>query len=655
MATEDEAPAPSGERMRLVASLRGNAITLAQPGFVLVLELPNLEPIAELGIPGDLDDHDLGYNDDGGRLAVLSRGSKTSTLHVVDPTGPTKLGEVELRGSARMVVMAGSHALVHANNGMFVVDISADKLTATALPVRGNFTVAGRLGPDRFVLAIGGALEEWDANKRAPGRRLRLDQALDPLYVGGNALQIWMVPKKHPEMIDVISLAARSTRRIELPEPVAHIAPHPNGYLLAAIGAISRNAFVVDMSRAKTVARVDGGAMTDVAWIGRNATLVIKPVGAAMELVTIAPGDAPIDSTARDEELSTPEDVDVRPPPPVTEPPPTQWTRDDIAARLAAWREKHTGKAEWPEEALASLAKTTAQPTDKARNAPQEMISTSRIAMPDATADWRGETGSGSWAIPTNDPEMIEVPRNEAIKPVATLRADEDTVDEVAGWRTASRDDVGGWRAELARWAQSTSAHRTRPAADGLDAIATRLGLTDKTRHALALLYGAYLGGARITRLDLANALEWDWKEALGGAALAATDLVRWRDSDIRLRRELLAALDDRPPLHGSIAPAMAAAAMGAVAIVAPAEIDPARVGAWAAPSVGALLVPDERGRRNGRAFVREARIRGLTPLVRWADFADVLRVPPQPGAVVVEHPTTAASLQLPVVATWSA
>ena len=114
----------------------------------------------------------------------------------------------------------------------------------------------------------------------------------------------------------------------------------------------------------------------------------------------------------------------------------------------------------------------------------------------------------------------------------------------------------------------------------------------------------------------------------------------------------MIAVLDERPPLHGAIVPATASTD-SAVAIVVPASIDPGVIGAWAAPTIGALLVATPRGQRHPRAFVREARVRGVMPLIRWTDLAEVLRVPPQMGAVIVETPTTAASLDLPVVATW--
>ena len=592
-----EGAAVAAEQTRIVADLRGSAIAVIEPGQVVILSVPSLEPGAELGIAGDLADHDVEFVGETGRLAVLSRITGTSTLHVVEPAGPTKLGEVRFRVPARIASTAGEYVLVTAGSATFVVDVTAAEPVALPLPVRGEVTAAGRIGPHRFVLTVSGVIEEWDALTRAPGRRLRLDRPLDPLFVGGNALRIWMVPRGEPEHIDLVMLTSRSTRRIELPEPVASIDAHDHGDTLALIGARTRSAYVVDLTRASSVVKIERGAMTDVAWLGRGHTLVLKPAGGAIELVKVAvavtpePGDegSPVESPplrGRGVPLGDePEDA----PPRVVEDelPPARWTREDITERLAAWRDRYA--------------------TDGAKTAPVEVAAA---------------------------PRQVE-------------RAPHDV----------RRVHPGGWRAELASWARAIKAgsHRDPPAIDRgiLDETVERLRLASTVGHALALLYGAYLAGAgTVTPIDLASVLGWDWKEALGTGAVADSGLVRWRDERISLYREAIAVLDERPPIHGVIVPA-AVSTESAVAIVVPAAIDPVRIGAWAAPTIGALLVANERGQRSPRSFVREARIRGVMPLVRWTELAAVLRVPPQMGAVIVDTATTAASLDLPVAATW--
>lgn len=576
------------ECVRIVTDPRGSSIGLVQPGVVTVLGVPSLEPIAELGIPGALEDHDVGYVGESGRMAVLSRTASRALLHVVDPAGPTKIGEVVFHSQASIASIAGDRVLVCAGGATSVVDASAPALVATPLPVRGHVTAAGRIVANRFVLAINGVLEEWDAHVRAPTRRLRVGHPLDPIFVGGNAQQLWMVPRGQPEIVDVVALSTRSTRRIELPEPVLRIDAHPGGTWLAVLGARTRSAFVVDIARMIAV-RVEAGPISDLAWLGHSQTLVIKPSDAPLELRAIAAPDlGPVRARASTAEPSPPADDEppVPPVPPVaapavaSEPSPTRWSRDDISERLAAWRAKHAGSA---------------------------------AAAPTTTADLDG---------PATAPPA-EPPR--------------------------------GWREAVAWWAKAAVAGSEPPPLDGtmLDELARRYQLTDGAARALAFLYGAHLVGKPVSAFDVAGALAWDWTEALGNGAIAAAGLARWHAGRIRLAPEVIALLDERPALHGAVV-AGAFARDTAVAIIAPADLDAAQVGAWAAPTIGPLLVPNDRGRRDCRGFVREARVRGVTPLVRWTDVAGVLQVPPQPAAIVVEHAGAATSLRLPVVATWS-
>ena len=601
-----------GEQARVVADLRGSAIAVIESGKVVILNAPGLEVTAELGIPGDLDDHDVDFVGETGRVAVLSRTRGTSMLHIVDPAGPTKLGEVQLRVAVRLACTSGSYVLLTAGTSSFVVDVTAPDPVALPMPVRGEVTAAGRLGAHGFVLTVSGAIEEWDALTKAPARRLRLDRPLDPLFLGGNAVRIWLIPRGEPASIDIVMLTSRSTRRIELPEPVAAVDAHDHGDTIALIGARTRGVYIVDLTRASAVVKIDPRPVTDIAWLGRGHTLVIKPVGGPVELVKVAISAVPASSDEASQ--GEPPPVRGKDVPPGADPgeaprrvvaggsAPARWTREDIDERLAAWRDRYASDGAKP--------------------------------APDGTK-----------------PALVEVevaPRQVEVAPRQVERAPHDV----------RRMHPGGWRAELASWARAIKAgsHREPPAIGRgiLDDMVERLRLSGTVGQAVAMLYGAYLGGAAtITPIDLASALGWDWKEALGSGAVADSGLVRWRDGRITLHREAIAALDERPPLYGTIVPAATSTEV-AVAIVAPAAVDPARLGAWAAPTVGALLVPNERAHASPRSFMCEARIRGVTPLVRWSELAAVLRVPPHPAAIVVEHATTAATLALPVVATWT-
>lgn len=598
--------------MAIVADLRGSLIAVIEPGQVAILDAASLERTAELGIPGNVADHDVAFVGETGRLVVLSRTGATSTLHIVDPVGPTKLGEVAFRVAARIASTAGEHVLITTGTATYAIDVTAAAPAATPLPIRGDVSAAGRMGAHRFVLAVSGVFEEWDAVTRSPHRRLRLDRPLDPLFIGGNLHRVWSVSKHEPQFIDLVMLSSRSTRRIEIDEPIAKIDAHANGYTLALIGAASGSVYIVDLTRAAAVTRLDRGDITDVAWVGQGQQLALEAAGEPVELFAVALSpeqgeDAAPSATppVRGRRLATPETpaADTQPRVVEDELPPARWTREDIAERLATWRDRFATAA-----------------------AKEEAKETLRAPPP-------------------------EPPRETALPVMA--RAPMRTIDP-------RRPHPGGWRGELAAWAKAIQAggYRDPPAVERgiLDQTAERLGLADATRDTLALLYGAYLAGsAPVSPLDLAGALGWNWEEALGTGAAAESGLVRWRDGKLDLYREVMAVLDERPPLHGAIVAPTAAtdSADSAVALIVPAEIDPVVIGAWAAPTIGALLVANSRGQRHPRAFVREARVRGVMPLVRWTDLADVLRVPPQMGAVIVDTATTAASLDLPVAATW--
>ncbi len=599
----------AAEKTRIVADLQGSLIAVVEPGQVRIFDSTSLAPTAELGIPGDFADHDVAFVGDTGRLVVLSRTGATSTLHIVDPAGPTKLGEVALRGAVRIASTAGEYVLLTTGSVTYAIDVTAEAPSAIPLPIRGDVSAAGRMGAHRFVLAVSGVFEEWDALTRSPHRRLRLDRPLDPLFVGGNLHRVWSVSKHEPQFIDLVMLSSRSTRRIEIAEPIAKIDAHANGYTLAVIGATTRSAYIVDLTRASAVTRLERGAVTDLAWLGQGQVLVLKPTGGPIELVSIAlfpeqgeDAAPPAIPPVRGRRPATPETpaADAQPRVVEDELPPARWTREDISERLAAWRDRFA--------------------TDDAKEAAKETL---RPVVPEAPRET-------AIALPPRTPARTVDPR---------------------------RPHPGGWRGELASWAKAIQAgvYRDPPAVDRgvLDQTAQRLSLADTTRDALAFLYGAYLAGsAPVSPLDLAGALGWSWNEALGTGAVAESGLVRWRDGQLDLYREVIAVLDERPPLHGAIVPATASTD-SAVAIVVPAAIDPVVIGAWAAPTIGALLVANARGQRHPRAFVREARVRGVMPLVRWTDLAEVLRVPPQMGAVIVDTATAAASLDLPVAATW--
>lgn len=561
---------------RLVAGVAH--IALVEQDRVVVLEMPELVARAEIGTSSDSQDVAFVGKD---RLAVLVRGGDQSTLYVVDPAGPTKLGEVTFRGATRIAAVAGDHVLAIGAGGAVIVDVSQPEPVATPLPIRGAVTAAGRIDHHAFVIVAGGVVQEWDAAKRAPVRRVRLDRPLDCRFIGGNAKRIWMIPRDEPDHLDLVALATKTTRRLELPEAPAALVPHEAGDLLAMIGADTRSVYLVDVASRRPAKLVDRGPISGLAWIGRD-TLVLHGQDRELGLVQI-----PIERPAE------PHDLD-------------------------------------PE--------------------------------PGASDRWRPKASVEEW--PANEPAPADEPAPPP-PPPAPRRAGDDPdrraararVSSSAPARTASAEppapapaDGPGWRADCGRWARAASAAVPRELPLGMspiDEACARLELDPSLRPALALLYGAYLTGERVAPLPLARTIGWRWSEALGAGSLAASGAARWHRGAIELADEVLAVLDERPPVRGAIARGEGTA--HAVALIVPAELALEHVAEWAAAAAGAgpLLVPREGAALEEVAL--EARLRGAIPFVRW----DRGRGPPPIAALAVADEEIAGELGIPVAAAY--
>lgn len=618
------------EGVRILADATGQRVALVEPGRVLLLDLPGFVAAAELGIAGELEDHDVSFVGEAGRLAVMTRSGGRAVLHLVDPAGPTKLGEVQFRTTARLLASAGNYVLTIAGNVAAVTDVSAPAPVAIPLPTRGVITAAAPIGPQRFAIAIGGAIEEWDAGTRTPGRRLRLDRAVTPIALGGNAQRLFIVARDAPDLVEVVTLGTRSTRKLELPEPALRVAAHPSGDLLAVLGASTRSVYLLDLVRGTPV-RLDRGAITDTVWIGGGHALAIKPDGGPLELIavenTVDPGRRPalgpelVAAVAPADEATRVGEPDQADPPADAEAasagtstledssPPTQWSRQEISHRLAAWRNRFGGSAAAP---------TDPDPGDA--SAPDPVVAARGGAT--AAAE-RGSDRAPGHAEPTDrptDPRARAVTGVSAARPARTLAAtashDRDSALARAAAAEASlgsprdpgdhddghafdHDDpvgphhdpsgphhelvapahgrselphrgerterieriaaghAGGWRGELATWARSVDAGSVRSAPNDprleLDVVSARLGLSHDLALALALLYGAHLAGLRgIAPLELASVAGWRWEEALGAGALASAGITRWIGSRVRLAEETVAAIDGRPPCFGT-------------------------------------------------------------------------------------------------------
>ncbi len=590
-----------GHRVRLAVSPESGQIGVYETGRVSVLTIPDLTPLAEIGTEGDLDDNDVVFV--GRRLVVLSRSARQTRLHIVDPLGPTKVGEASFRMPMWIAAVAGDHILTTGGGQTAIIDLTKTEPIATTLPVRGAVSAAGPMGSTGFVIASGDALEEWDAAVRKPLRRVRLGRPLEPAFVGGHADRVWMISRQAPRHVEIITLTRRSSHTIELVTEPRQLAANPRGDLLAMICGETCSTYVVEVARHAPPRRIDRGPMAAIAWSGTHS-LVLQPVAQPLELLSLPRPVEP--ARATEVEDSPPAQAIERPVhrPRTAEPePPTPWTRDEISQRLAAWRER-----------VSARAVASAEPATTISPAPAP--TTSHRAPPEPAR---------------------ALPRHGALAP----------------------PPPGGWRSEVASWARSICArsYRAAPTLDHetLDELIARLELGAELRDAVVLLYGAYLNGLEgVAPIDLAAVIHWDWDQAIGDGPLVRSGIVHWCGGRIALVPEAIAALDGRPPRTGTII-GLDGAVGAAGAIVAPGDVDVLQLGAWAAPVVGALLVPNRHGERAPHRFMLEAKLRGLVPLVPWLRFQGALKVPPRTAAVLVEHPAAAAGLDLPVVATWSA
>lgn len=270
-------------------------VALVEGARISILELPGLTTRSEIAMSDE--NFDVAFVA-AERVAILVRGAAQSTLHVVDPAGPTKLAELEIRSQARIAAVGRTHLVVTAGVVTTIVDLSTEELKAYQLPIRVPLSAAGSLDTHQFVIVAGGVIEEWDGVTRAPMRRIRIDRALECSYVGGNAKRIWMVLRDEPEHIELVTLATKTTRRLELPEAPSALAIHPSGNRLAMLGTETQSAYVVDLSSRRIPKLVDRGPITNIAW-GGSDRLVLRTQDGVLALVTVPPPETSEEGSER--------------------------------------------------------------------------------------------------------------------------------------------------------------------------------------------------------------------------------------------------------------------------------------------------------------------------------------------------------------------
>jgi hypothetical protein len=257
------------ERGWLVASPDGSCAAVVEPGRIVVVELRHGAQVAEIGAAAALEHTDVAWIGATPRLLVLSRRGTHSTVHLIDVDGPRVRVEIQIEGTMRIGAAVGAHALVIGSTSMAVLSAGEAHLTPYQFPGRSLPSAAG-VAAQQVIVAVAGAIEEWDLVQRTPRKRLRLPRQAAIVQLGGTDRLVWMTTQQDPARIDVIPQINRGQPRAhELPEPIAQVAGHPQHDVLACVGRDTGRLYVVDLdgkSALRTVEvpgldRVDSAAL----------------------------------------------------------------------------------------------------------------------------------------------------------------------------------------------------------------------------------------------------------------------------------------------------------------------------------------------------------------------------------------------------------
>jgi hypothetical protein len=615
-------------RPRVAVAADGTLAAIHEPLKVTILELPSCSPFAELGTDPAAVACEIAWVGTPPRLLVLSTYDAHSVVHLVDPFGPRTIAEIRLESAMRLYAAVGSHALAIGAAGAAIVAASDRSLTPFQFPARTVPGAAGAAG-SQFVVALPGAVEEWDPQTRMPKRRLKLPRPVTITAVGGSDRVIWMTTAQEPARIEVIPFVNRGQPRAhDLPEPILSVASHARSDLIACIGATSGRVWVIDLDGRRGL-RMIGPVGIDRAEavglvIGRVAGVLAAQAAHATTVVTL---DRP--DRSEDGERPRPASVFVRP-----------QTTD--AATVRPGDDEH-GDESPTSVTLASPALGDASvpsPTRPATMPPPTRPATmpppvGLVAAPDAANG--GGAADADAALFAAWRQRIDHPRAQTSEP-----------------RPAGRGD-DGWRVTLALWARDMIGTLGKPAletqsgsppATPIDDLGPRFDLSPAAERVLALLYGAHLlGEDGVAPIDVARVAR-SWDEALGRGELAAHALIRNAGSRVQLDDLLLRVLDERPPLHGELV-----GAPGVVSLLGPCVIvaaGPLSIVAEAClPSIGGAILA-ARDDADPEALASEARAYGAAPLWRVRP-AQLERVPSErPFILVADDDATADLLGIP-------
>jgi hypothetical protein len=580
-------------------AIDGTLAAIHEPARITIVELPGIAPFAEIGIDAHAVSSDVAWIGMPPRLLVVSRYAAHSVVHLLDPSGPRTIAEIRLETPMRLFGTTGNHALVVGPLGAAVLTASESHLTPYQFPARAVPVAAGAAG-SQFVVALPSAIEEWDPAARMPKRRLKLPRPSVITALGGTERVVWMTTQHDRKRVDVVPLVNRGQPKThDVPEAIAEVTAHPRADLLACVGGETGRLYVVDLD-GRAGMRVVGPPGIDRV---ESAALVVGRVLG----VLAAQANRPVALVSLDGR-EQPEAVPVSPAPAkAPEPPPARSTLTDDDDEP-----DEPGPAPPPPEeapAKPSLFRPAPPPTPFAKPAAAAVPSKPDLSTSERLSAWRER--------------MLDSPASAGAHTSGERRPT---------WR----DRVGSWYRAVA----AGSAVREAPVGNALGQLVVRLDLPPELQPALVLLYGAHLAGGGAAPIDVARVLDCNWAEALGRGQLAERGVAIYRDSRVHLAPAILRALDELPPVTGTLVGEPGTVSLlGPCAIVAAADASLAELAERYLGQVGSAILAGHEHAATSE-IVLEARAHGAVPMVR-TPVAD-------PAIIVAASERAADELGLP-------
>jgi hypothetical protein len=641
-------------RPRIAVAADGSLAAIVEPTRVTLIEVPSGAVLAEIGVDPDAGACEVAWVGAPPRLVVLSRYAAHSTVHLIDAAGPRTVSEIRLESPMRLYATVGPHALAVGAMGAAVLTAGDAHLTPYQFPARAVPACAGAAA-GQFVVALAGAIEEWDPATRMPKRRLKLPRPSVITAVGGSERAVWMTTQQDPTRVDVMPLVNRGQPKWhDLPEPIASVAAHPKSDLIACVGADSGRLYVVDLdgrARLRTIT-ADGVERVEAAGlvVGRMLGVVVAQARRPIAIVAIDADAAAAASVAVPVSLpamadggevgaigssSLYGDDDSALPELVSPAPPATPERIVLAPPApVAGSASVTGSAPvtaasgWPSAAAAAAARPSLfrQPTTPTSASPRAAGASAAPAAPIAPAQSLSERFS-LWRDRMRDAK----PRD----------ADEAALPWI--------DPRPSWRDELVAWARGIAAgsiERGAPEAPAIDALVGRFELPAQLAPAIMLLYGAHLGGERgAPPVDVARVLGRRWDEALGRGLLASRGVAVYAKSRVMLAAPIARTLDELPPRTGTLVGEPGPIALlGACCVVADGPLAPIAARCRAGLGGAILVAADDA---DPAEVLLEARAIGAAAMLRISHH-DLDRVPTDAAILVVPDEVTAEALGVP-------